>query len=197
MGTRAWQKKVIFHFLLVLAVVVDIPMYISFLVIDDYSLPTYSFHKLESVFLLAAYSMTIHDWSTVLYDINEMNNLPLFFTKIGLILINSIFAAISIMNFTYCWVVADLDAFTDSPIYVVAIFMQIFTAFFLTSMMLRAGLSLSVRIQGVSGVFTLAQRRSELNMQAYNGFQRALNRLIIVMSTCVLCIAIQVSYFAT
>ena len=66
LGQFTTQKKVVLHALLVLAVLVDLPMYVSFVVIQDYNYLTYSFHKFQPMFLLAAYSITINDWSSVL-----------------------------------------------------------------------------------------------------------------------------------
>jgi hypothetical protein len=54
-----FKKKVIFHTLITLSVISDIPMYVGFIVVEDYVQGLYGLHKLQSAFLFAAYSITI------------------------------------------------------------------------------------------------------------------------------------------
>jgi hypothetical protein len=138
-------------------------MYISFIFIDYYGDFTYSFHKLEPAFLLGAYSMTISDWGSVLYDIQELKHTPLIFRRGALIFINVVFAAICISNFVSVLVLKDLDDFTKSPLYIAMIVLQIVTELFLTIMMLSAGLRLSRRIRGVTGMLNTASSTSSLH----------------------------------
>jgi hypothetical protein len=146
------RKKIVFHVLLILSVLVEIPMYVTFILVNKYVLFTYSFHKLQSTLLLSAYSMTIYDWSNVLYDIQEIQQKPYLFNKTLLIGINIIFFIISLSNFIYCNVVTNIDSFTKSPIYITMIFLQISAELFLTSLMLFSGIQLSRRIHGVTGI---------------------------------------------
>jgi hypothetical protein len=203
-------------------------MYISFISIGTYSLLTYSFHKLEPALLLGAYSMTISDWSSVLYDIQEMGHRPFLFRRGALIVINIIFASCSIATFIYCNAASDIDEFTHSPLYIVMIIMQIVTELTLTTMMLSAGIRLLRRIKGVTGILhnvtslshassasssmknsLLGQKISLLRRSAVgsssdvigarseqgdlsHSFEAALNRLVLVMGTCCVCILVQV-----
>ena len=77
-------------------------MYISFIVIGDYSLITYSFHKIECADLFGAFSITIHDWTTVLYAIHEDTQFESRLKSLLLIGINLLFMIISVVNFSYC-----------------------------------------------------------------------------------------------
>ena len=54
-----FQKKIIFHVLITLSVISDIPMYIGFILVEDYINGLYGFHKLQSALLFTAYSITI------------------------------------------------------------------------------------------------------------------------------------------
>jgi hypothetical protein len=157
------RKRILLHIMLFFAVAVDIPMYISFILIDYYGMITYSFHKLEPAFLLGAFSMTISDWGSVLYDIQEMKHTPLIFRRGALIVINIVFSAICISNFIYVNISSDLDKFTKSPLYIAMIVLQITTELFLSIMMLSAGLRLSRRIRGVSGMLNSASSSSSLH----------------------------------
>ena len=150
------RKRILLHILLIFAVAVDIPMYISFIVIEYYGTWTYSFHKLEPAFLLGAYSMTISDWGSVLYDIQEMKHAPLIFRRNALIVINVLFSTICVSNFIAVNILSDMDSFTKSPLYITMIYLQIVTELTLTAMMLNAGLRLSRRIRGVSGLLNSA-----------------------------------------
>jgi hypothetical protein len=146
------RKKIIFYLLLIFSILVDIPMYITFIIYNKYILFTYSFHKLQSTLLLSAYSMTIYDWSNVLYDIHEIQFKPYILNKTLLIIINIIFILISLSNFIYCNVVTNIDSFTRSPIYITMIFLQISVELFLICLMLFSGIQLSRRIYGVTGI---------------------------------------------
>ena len=192
------QKKVILHVLLVLAVVVDLPMYVSLVVIEDYNYITYSFHKFQSMFLLAAYSITINDWSSVLYSIQEIKRLPLVFRTGFLVFVNTVFSLFCIFDFAVIIAVRDVDRYTGTLTYKISIMLQISVTLALTLFMLYAGLGLSWRLQGVSGMLASEGRidgspqLSSASPALSLGFKTALNRLIVVMITCSLCIFMQV-----
>lgn len=186
------------HFLLILAVLVDLPMYVSFIVIQDYYYVTYSFHKFQPMFLLAAYSITINDWSSVLYSIQEIRHLPFIFRTGFLVFLNAVFALFCLLNFVMVIAVSDVDKYADSLTYKISIMLQIAVSLALTLFMLHAGLGLSRRLQGVSGMLGEDRPRARPGTQAAAaspgfGFKTALNRLIVVMSTCSLCIFIQLT----
>jgi hypothetical protein len=192
----ACAKSVIFHIILIAAVAVDIPMYISLLLTNEYSLVTYSFHKFSSALLFVGYSLTIYDWSNVLYDIREIDHKPLFFRRNTLILINVFMITMSVANFIYMYTCRSLDGYLKSPLYVALIFIQITAAFLLTGLMLSAGIRLSVRIQGASKELSstnIFPQSSKVAIKTPNrGLQSAVNRLTGVMLVCFVCITIQV-----
>jgi hypothetical protein len=174
----------------------DIPMYMAFTLTGDYTLVTYSFHKFSSPCLFAAYSMTIYDWSSVLYDIKEIDHRPLFFRRNSLIFITVVMVLMNLLNFIYMLTTTSVDSYINSPLYVANIFLNVIAALFITGMMLSAGLRLSVRIKGVCGelgdaismppAYVIAQTNS------VKGLQSAVNRLNSVMLVCFTCILIQV-----
>jgi len=95
-------------------------MYISFIVIGDYSLITYSFHKIECADLFGAFSITIHDWTTVLYAIHEDTQFESRLKSLLLIGINLLFMIISVVNFSYCrklWCLHQLSSLHRCAIY--------------------------------------------------------------------------------
>lgn len=189
------RKRLVLHLFLLGATTFSIPMYISFIVINDYGVITYSFHKLEPAFLIGAFSITINDWSSVLYDIREIRREPLILRKFSLIVINVIFFSSSIINFFFCILSNSLKSFLNSPIYIVMIFMQLSVEILLTSMMLHSGLRLSRRIHGVFGLISSTRPPMpsvRTSVDTANGFESALNRLISVMGVCTLCILCQV-----
>ena len=139
------RKRILLQCLLVGAVACDIPMYIAFVITGNYTLVTYSFHKFNSALLFAAYSMTIYDWSAVLYDIKEIDHRPLFFRRNSLIVFTALMFLTSLVNFVYMYTTSGVNSYINSPIYVANIFLQVIVALFLTGMMLSAGVRLSVR----------------------------------------------------
>lgn len=146
-----FKKKFIFHLLLILTSISDIPLYIGFITTGEYTLVTYSFHKFASTFLFAALSVTISDWAAVLHDIQEYQLHSFLFRRATLISINVIYASISLVNFIFCYSLSDLESYTNSPIYQCAIFLQIIMNVLLTAFMLHAGLKLYARIHGAVG----------------------------------------------
>jgi hypothetical protein len=189
------MKRFMLHLCLIGTTAFSVPMYISFIAIDTYGMVTYSFHKLEPAFLIAAFSITINDWSSVLYDIREINKQPLILRKFSLVVINVVFAAGSLLNFFICILSTNLDSFTNSPIYIIMIIVQLCAEILLTSMLLHAGIRLSRRIHGVSGILNVALRPSSTVVNPSlqdSGFDSALNRLIAVMAVCTTCILFQV-----
>mmetsp|Transcript_25872 Transcript_25872/g.43656 ORF Transcript_25872/g.43656 Transcript_25872/m.43656 type:complete len:535 (+) Transcript_25872:334-1938(+) len=197
------QKKVLLHVLLVLAVAVDLPMYVSFIVIEDYNYITYSFHKFQPMFLLAAYSIIINDWSSVLYSIQEIRRLPLVFRTGFLVFLNAVFSLFCFFNFVLIIAVRDVDKYAGTVTYRISILLQISVTLALTLFMLHAGLGLSRRLQGVSGMLGEARPRADTRTGQLSstpsapglgfGFKTALNRLIVVMTTCSICIFIQLT----
>jgi hypothetical protein len=150
------RKKLIFHLLLVAATASDLPMYCTFVLNNDYSLVSYSFHKLETAFLFSALSITISDWSSVLYNMKEYQRLPFLLRRVTLLSINLVYSAIALINFLFCYAAKDLEVYLDSPIYITALFFQIFISFVLTFFMLSAGIKLSWRIRLVADDYTSA-----------------------------------------
>lgn len=139
------RKRIVLQLLLVVSVACDLPMYVSFVATGDYTIVSYSFHKFNSALLFAAYSMTIYDWSAVLYDIKEIDHRPLFFRRNSLIAITVLMFISSAVNFVYMYTTSGVDSYINSPLYVVNIFLQVASGMFLTGMMLSAGVRLSVR----------------------------------------------------
>jgi hypothetical protein len=133
-------------------------MYIGFLLLGEYTLATYSFHKFQSAFLFAALSVTISDWAAVLHDIHEYPLHSFLFRRATLITISVVYFMISLVNFVFCFSIPDLDTYINSPIYLCAVFLQISMNFLLTGFMLHAGLKLHGRIYGAVG-----------NLMEYNG----------------------------
>lgn len=160
---KPFRKKLLFHILLLLTVGFDLPMYILFCTTGEYVVAAYSFHRLQSMFLFGALSITISDWASVLHDIHEYDITHFLFRKVTLITINLIYVAISVINFVFCFSLSDLDAYIHSPVYVTAIFFQISVAVLLTAMMLHAGLKLYTRISGAAGTNTDSFNRSTNN----------------------------------
>lgn len=195
-----FKKKLAFHLFLLFATVVDIPLYVAFITEHEYTLTTYSFHKFSSAFLFAAFSITLSDWSAVLYDINEYELRPFLLRKATLVGINVIYTLVSLTNFIFCYTLSDFDSYTNSILYIMGIFFQILVSLTLTLFMLSAGLKLAWRIHGVTG------RRDGLNANSSSGsgltaeqfqqFTSALWNLNIVMATCAFCIILQVCLFS-
>ena len=148
-----FKKKMLFHILLLLATLFDIPMYISFIIYGEYTLILYSFHRFESALLFAAFSITIADWGALLFDIQEFKSLYLFLIrKASLVFLNTVYFFISIINFVFCYSLSDFDTYLNSPANITGIFIQIFVTLLLTCFMLHAGLKLSWRLKGAAGM---------------------------------------------
>lgn len=149
--SKAFRKKLMLHVLLLLATATDLPMYASFVATDSYQVVTYAFHKLECAFIFSAYSITITDWSTALYEINEDSRVP-FLLKRGIIwTINLLVIIIAGLNFIYCLAMNNLNTYTNTPIYIIGVVTQLLASFLLTCVMLHGGIKLSWRIRGASG----------------------------------------------
>lgn len=193
-----YNKKLAFHLFLLFATVVDIPLYAAFITEHEYTLTTYSFHKFSSAFLFAAFSITISDWSTVLYDINEYELRPFLLRKATLIGINVVYTLVSLTNFIFCYTLSDFDSYTNSSLYIMGIFFQILVSLVLTLFMLSAGLKLAWRIHGVSGGRDDLNRNptpgTGLTTVQFQQFSSALWNLNIVMATCAFCIILQVRF---
>ncbi len=146
------RKRCIFHVLLLLSVASDIPMYSSFIVTGLYEPETYAFHKLQSMFLFIAFSMTIFDWSQLLYRIDEIGSSYFFLRKSVLFGINAVVVLSSLLSFSILIENGNnLTTFTDSPEYKAQTYVQIVAAGTLTLMMLHAGVKLHRRISGAGG----------------------------------------------
>jgi hypothetical protein len=194
-----FYKKLAFHICLLLATGVDIPLYITFISQHKYTLTTYSFHKFSSALLFSAFSITISDWSAVLYDINEYELQPFLLRKATLVVINVLYALVSITNFIVCYTLDNFDSYTNSSMYILGIFFQISVSLILTLFMLSAGLKLAWRIHGVSGGRDdLSAPRNQARGLALTTdkqiqqFSSALWNLNVVMATCAFCIVLQV-----
>jgi hypothetical protein len=148
------RKRILFHILLIAATASDLPMYCTFILENEYNLTSYSFHKLETLFLFSALTITISDWSNVLFDLKEYQRLPFLLRSWTLLSINLVYSAIALVNFLFCYVAKDLEVYLDSPIYTTSLFFQIFISFALTFFMLSAGLKLSWRIRLVADDYT-------------------------------------------
>ena len=115
--SAAFKKKFAFHTLLVLTTACDLPLYIGFVATGNYVVIPYAFHKWESALLFAAYSITIYNWSAVLYDLKEDTSFPFFMRKATLVGVNILFLTISFVNFVYCIYLNNLVIFSESWIY--------------------------------------------------------------------------------
>lgn len=185
-----------------MAAAVDIPLYVEFIIDQKYTLTSYSFHKVSSAFLFAAFSITISDWAGVLYDINEYDLQPFLLRKATLVGINVLYALVSLLNFIFCYTLNDFDSYTNSSLYILGIFFQITVSLLLTLFMLSSGLKLAWRIHGVSGAqYDLGSHGSgsyghaamrATNDKQFQQFSSALWNLNMVMGTCAVCIILQV-----
>ncbi len=144
-------KRVLFHILLLASVMTDLPMYVSFIRSNCYEVRTYAYHKLESTFQFAAYSITISDWTSVLYILKEESSFPFLFKKTTLIVINVVVSTISVLNFLSLYQRGQsLDNYVEDPIYTIGIVSQFVSGIMLTCVMLHGGLKLSSRLRGAS-----------------------------------------------
>ena len=144
---RKVLKKNIFFACLLAAALSDIPMYAGFIAYHKYSILLYSFHKLQAAFQFAAYSLTISDWTLVLFEIHEDTYIPFLLRRATLVFLNFVFFIVCLVNFVYCYVSADMSSFLNSTVYQVGVEFLIITPFILTLIMLHSGLKLSWRIQ--------------------------------------------------
>lgn len=148
---KPFRKKLLLHILLLLGTAVDLPMYISFILMDQYEVATYAFHKLECAFIFTAYSITITDWSSVLYEINEDSHVP-FLLKRGIVwTITAAVLIIALLNFIFCLAMNNLATYTETPIYIMGLLVQMGASLMLTCVMLHGGIKLAWRIRGASG----------------------------------------------
>lgn len=134
-----------------------------------------------------------------MYDINEYELQPFLLRKATLIGINVLYALVSLTNFVFCYTLSDFDSYTSSSLYILGIFFQIAVSLILTLFMLSAGLKLAWRIHGVSGARNDLSSptngysmRSITNDKQLQQFTSALWNLNVVMSTCAVCIILQV-----
>jgi hypothetical protein len=182
-------------FLLLLTPMLDLPMYASFFLVQEYVLFTFGFHKLQSAAIFGAYSMTISDWNSVLFEIRDVESVytNMRFTCLcrnncSLIAINIILSIISIVNFAYCYSFPDLNTYANSKAYMLGVFIQIVAPLVLTLSMLWAGLKLSWRIQGASG----SLRHAITENSKLKELRSAVMHINIVMASVCVAIIIQV-----
>lgn len=150
--TPLFNKRLLFHTLLLLTVVVDIPMYCSFILYDRYILSTYLFHKTSAMWIYLAYSIVVRDWIDVLYEIKEDNE-PVhqyksyFITSsaIGVVLVTGVNVAVGATYGT------DVGAYALSMAYFVGLYFQLLSTCCISTGMLHSGLKLAYRLQGASG----------------------------------------------
>jgi hypothetical protein len=188
-GSKVFKRNATFA-LLLLASALDIPMYISFFTVHKYVLYTFGFHKLQSAAIFGAYSMTISDWNSVLFEIQEDPSRPYRCRNCSLIAINIILSIISVVNFAYCYSFPDLNTYADSKVYMLGVFIQIVAPLVLTMGMLYAGLKLSWRIQGASGSIRNSAENPKLKE-----FRSAVFHINIVMCSVCVTILTQVTIF--
>ena len=200
-----YYKKLAFYLLLYLASLLDIPLYVGFIVTGNYMIATYSFHKFESFSLFLAYSITIYDWSILLHDINEDTLFRFVARGATLGFVNIIFFIICLLQVIELITMHSIDSFVLSAIYDIGVYAQILASLSITTIFLSAGLKLWYRIKGVAGHdngndssmtinISPFKRRSHINTNSSNvEFKSALFNLILVMSTCSICILIQIS----
>lgn len=198
---RIHYKKIMFFIFLILTTLTDFPMYISFIVTDDYNVTAYAFHKYENFFLFGAYSITLWDWIFVLKAIRDDDSLIPHLLRRNLLLgANAVLFFISTINFIYCVAMGNMDSFIQTKIYVAGIYIQLLTSFIVTVIMLNAGLKLRDRILGATGSTgiisftpTKGNRKSyNINQQQSSEFSSALRRLIFVMIAVGLSILLQI-----
>lgn len=198
---KTHHKKILFFVFLMMTTLTDFPMYISFIVNNDYNVTAYAFHKYENFFLFGAYSITLWDWIFVLKAIRDDDSLIPHLLRRNLLLgANAVLFFISTINFIYCVAMGNMDSFIQTKIYTAGIYIQLLTSFIVTIIMLNAGLKLRDRILGATGStgiisFTPSKgsRKSyNINQQQSSEFSSALRCLIIVMIVVSLSILLQI-----
>jgi hypothetical protein len=214
-ATDRFKKKLAFHVLLLTTISLELPQFIGFIIKGRYIPLCYSFHTLSSAFFLMAFSLTIYDWGAVLYDIQEFKTYPIFLKGWTLFGINILYFLLSMVNFVGILAANNMNSTLDSTVYSIALAAQISLSFFLMCLMAHAGWTLSWRIQGAAGgvdnnswltsittrfrnaAFRKKQGTGLLvqGTDVVNDFWRALRKLNIVVTTCTLCIALQVGRF--
>jgi hypothetical protein len=148
---KLFIKRLIFHCLLMLTIICDTPMYISFVTRHRYELETYAFHKLESAWLFMAFSVVVSDWLAVLYEIKEDTESWYFFKRLALIICNLMVTAISLANFGDCLKPgATIGSFVDSGVYQLGILSQLISVLLLTGVILQSGMKLAYRLRGAT-----------------------------------------------
>ena len=116
--SRLFLKRFLFHMLLLLSSATDLPMYVSFIMEGRYEPHTYRFHKLEPAFQFAAYSITISDWTSVLYVLKEESAYPFLIKKGSLVTLNVIVSTVCVLNFIALGT-GGMDAYVENPVYTV------------------------------------------------------------------------------
>jgi len=205
-----YYKKLLFYILLYLASLLDIPLYVGFILTGNYMISTYCFHKFVSFSLFLAYSITIYDWSILLHEINEDTLFRFLARGATLGIINIIFFIICLLQVIELITINSIDSFVLSAIYDIGIYAQILASLSITTIFLSAGLKLWYRIKGVAGndnnnndssmtmnISPFKRRSSQMssNNNTTNSsieFKNALFNLILVMTTCSVCIFIQI-----
>ena len=206
-----YYKKLLFYILLYLASLLDIPLYVGFILTGNYMISTYCFHKFVSFSLFLAYSITIYDWSMLLHEINEDTLFRFLARGATLGFINIIFFIICLLQVIELITMNSIDSFVLSAIYDIGIYAQILASLSITTIFLSAGLKLWYRIKGVAGndsnsnnndssmtmnISPFKRRSSQISNNTNNSnieFKNALFNLILVMATCSICIFIQIS----
>ena len=150
--TPLFNKKVVFHTLLLLSVTVDLPMYCTFLMNHEYVLSTYLSHKTSQMWIYLAYCIIVRDWIDVLYDIKEdtkqtylAKHYLITFSSSTVILVTIVNVA---LGYTYGNNVA---AYAHSTIYYIGLYYQLASIFCISTAMLQSGLKLAFRLQGATG----------------------------------------------
>jgi len=148
-------------------------MAVSFVLLNEYDATTYSFHRFESALVFAAFSITIMDWSNVLFDIREETKGPLLTRRAFLYAANFINFSFSLVNFILAIDAKDMTTITTSKPYQIGEFLQVGLTFLVMVLLLHAGLKLSWRIQGATGSTSNTHRKrgSASNIFKYTGAQ--------------------------
>jgi hypothetical protein len=197
LGNMTTLKKHSLYAMLLMTPLLDVPMYVSFMISGRYYLVPYSFHKLAPAARLAAFSITISNWRTVLFELHDYSYYPSLLGTAYLLSINVIVDVFAFINFGLCFSVNNFKSFLDTQAYVILCFIMIIFPFLLAVIMLRAGLALSSELQAAAGgpEFELIQEVSCDDRKSFqtSNFKFAVQRLNRVMATCALAILIQVS----
>lgn len=163
---KNFEKRAIFYLLVCLNSFCDLPMYYGLYTQGNYIYYLFAFHRLQDCLLFAAFSMTIYDWSHVLFEISEFSGqFSFIFSKYALIFINICFICNGLLNFIYILIIHDLNKYVDSIIYHLDQYIQGIISLIFVFLMLSCGLSLTYRIKAVAGTKTTSNSAQNSNLK--------------------------------